>query len=333
MEHSPANIRIMHHIGEFLDLDLASFDSVAGFLALLQAMRDGLTRIDEYFAIPDFHISVLFLSKLEAHPDWKVWARSMMQDKRMNTSDPAKRLDFNALSKLAIERETLMRQRVTMTRPRARTVEELRSSALQKLLQDPEAQYSRSEGRNRVPMTKTRPRARTVEEVKSSTSQRPALKDPEAQYSRSENRNQVPMTTTKPRIRAVEEAKSSTSQRPALKDPEAQHCRSESHNRVPSRESLKGADTKGQKEKELSDQKRNCSQRVTLRKVVPRIYQLKECFFCGESDNPGHKCQRRMKAIVEAPRAGFAPKQIQYRTEPVIRPPIYHSLAAGMIRV
>jgi len=300
MEHSPANIRIMHHIGEFLDLDLASFDSVASFLALLQAMRDGLTQIDEYFAIPDFHLSVLFLSKLEAHPDWKAWARSMMQNKRMNTSDPAKRLDFNALAKLAIERETLMRQRVTVTRPRARSVEEFKSSSLQKLLKDPEAQYSRSES-HRVPMPMTRPRARTVEETKSSTLQKPVLKDPEAQ-----------------------------------------HCRSKSHNRVPSRESLKGSgtDTKGQKEKELSAQKRNCSQPVAPQKSVPRKYPLKECFFCGESDNPGHKCQRRMKGMVEVPRAGFAPKQIQYRTEPVVRPPIYHrgvslagSHSAKVIRV
>jgi len=247
MEHSPANIRIMHYIGEFLDLDLASFDSVVGFLALIQAMRDGLTRIDEYFTIPDFHISVLFLSKLEAHPDWKNWARSMMQDRRMNTSDPAKRLDFNALAKLAIERETLMRQRVAMTRPRART-----EPILQKPFKDPEAQYY---------------------------------------YCRSKNNR---------------------------------------NSGAPSRESLIN---EGQRAKEFSAQKRSRSQPAALRKAGPRkYYPLKECFFCGESDDPGHKCQRRMKAIVEVPRAGFVPKHIQYRTESVVRPPIYHrdvSLTAG----
>ncbi|KAN0085401.1 hypothetical protein V8E54_001868 [Elaphomyces granulatus] len=250
MEHSPANIRIMHYIGEFLDLDLASFDSMVGFLALIQAMRDGLTRIDEYFTIPDFHISVLFLSKLEAHPDWRNWARNMMQDKRLNTSDPAKRLDFNALAKLAIERETLMRQRVTMTRPRART---------EPILQKP-------------------------------------FKDPEAQC----------------------------------------HCCSKNNRSsgAPSRESLiNGADTKWHRAKEISAQKRSRSQPAPLRKGGSRkYYPLKECFFCGESDDPRHKCQRRMKAIVEVPRAGFAPKHIQYRTESVVRPPIYHrdvSLTAG----
>lgn len=99
----------MHHIGEFLDLDVGSSQSIAEFLALIQALREGLTQIDDYFDVPDFHLNVLFLSKLEAHPDWNDWATQMLQDKRLSTPDPAERMKFDDLARLAIQREEIIK--------------------------------------------------------------------------------------------------------------------------------------------------------------------------------------------------------------------------------
>ncbi|KAL1968909.1 hypothetical protein VTN77DRAFT_1270 [Rasamsonia byssochlamydoides] len=153
MEDSQKNIRIMRYLGEFLDLDVSSFDSVAEFMALIQAIREGLTTIDDGFAVPDFHINLLLLSKLEAHPEWNEWARTMMQDRRLNASNPADRMKFHELASLAIQREKSMRQRAqvqqqtggkeaarSQMRPQALTQEEINSFVVRQMRKDGQQQ-------------------------------------------------------------------------------------------------------------------------------------------------------------------------------------------------
>jgi hypothetical protein len=145
MYSSQRNIRIMHHIGEFLDLDVRSSQSIAEFLALIQALREGLTRIDDYFDVPDFHLNVLFLSKLEAHPDWKDWAKHMLQDRRLNAPNPADRMKFDDLARLAIQREQMIKSGVTdktngalpfQSRIQALTQEEINSFVVRQMRKD-----------------------------------------------------------------------------------------------------------------------------------------------------------------------------------------------------
>ncbi|KAJ9307393.1 hypothetical protein DTO217A2_3075 [Paecilomyces variotii] len=135
MEASQKKIRLMHYIGEFLNLDFSSFDSVAEFIALIQALREGLTNIDDYFALQDFEVNVLFLSKLETQPEWKDWALTMLRDKRVNSTDPAQQMTFQELSRQAIKYEKAMLQKAEQpgegrsspdwTKPRALTQDEI----------------------------------------------------------------------------------------------------------------------------------------------------------------------------------------------------------------
>jgi hypothetical protein len=100
----------MHYIGEFLDLDATSFTNIAEFIALIQAIREGLGRIDSGFAVSDFHINLLFLSKLEAHPDWNNWARCMLRDHRISVSDySAESMPFHLLAEMAIQHDREMK--------------------------------------------------------------------------------------------------------------------------------------------------------------------------------------------------------------------------------
>jgi hypothetical protein len=143
MEASQKKIRLMHYIGEFLNLDFASFDSVAEFIALIQALREGLTHIDEYFTLQDFELNVLFLSKLETHPDWKDWAMTMMRDKRVNSTDPVQRMSFQEVAQQAIKYEKAMlrkadhnsqdRSSPDWTKPRALTQDEINEFVAQQM--------------------------------------------------------------------------------------------------------------------------------------------------------------------------------------------------------
>lgn len=106
------SVRVMHYIGEFLDLDAKSFTNIAEFIALIQAIREGLGRIDPKFAVSDFHINILFLSKLQTHPEWHDWARHMLQDQRITVSDTSKPMAFHELAELAITREAYAKEKV-----------------------------------------------------------------------------------------------------------------------------------------------------------------------------------------------------------------------------
>ncbi|KAH8697141.1 hypothetical protein BGW36DRAFT_161605 [Talaromyces proteolyticus] len=108
MAYANKSIRTMHCIGEFLNLDVNSFTTVTEFVALIQAVREGLCQVDSNFAASDSQINFLFLSKLQGHPGWDQWAKVMLQDKRTNLSDPTEGMKFCELANIAIEREQTM---------------------------------------------------------------------------------------------------------------------------------------------------------------------------------------------------------------------------------
>ncbi|KAF7597486.1 hypothetical protein BBP40_003733 [Aspergillus hancockii] len=102
------NVRMMHQISEILDLDSAKSDKVADFIELIEAMREGITQVDEDFRFPDSQINILFLNKLKLRPEWKIWATGMLRNSCLDTANPAERITFHELSKLAIEQEKVM---------------------------------------------------------------------------------------------------------------------------------------------------------------------------------------------------------------------------------
>ncbi|KAF7122970.1 hypothetical protein CNMCM5793_001146 [Aspergillus hiratsukae] len=104
------NIRMMHQVGEFLDLDSTKSDMVAEFIALIQAVREGLMQIDDNFQIPDAHINTLFLTKLKSRSQWKEWATTMLRDPRITAANSTEHVTFQELASLAIEREKVIQQ-------------------------------------------------------------------------------------------------------------------------------------------------------------------------------------------------------------------------------
>ncbi|GIK02553.1 hypothetical protein Aspvir_006609 [Aspergillus viridinutans] len=104
------NIRMMHQVGEFLDLDSTKSDMVAEFIALIQAVREGLMQIDDNFQIPDAHINTLFLTKLKFRPQWKEWAMTMLRDPRITAANSTEHVTFQELASLAIEQEKILQQ-------------------------------------------------------------------------------------------------------------------------------------------------------------------------------------------------------------------------------
>lgn len=103
------NLRMVHHISEFLDLDSAKSNLVDEFIALFNAIREGLTHIDDDFQLPDSQINMLFLSKLKSRPEWTEWTSNMMRDPRVNGSDPSEQLSFQEVARLSRVHETAIR--------------------------------------------------------------------------------------------------------------------------------------------------------------------------------------------------------------------------------
>ncbi|OJJ47508.1 hypothetical protein ASPZODRAFT_131013 [Penicilliopsis zonata CBS 506.65] len=109
------NTRMMHYLGEFLDLDPSKFHHIEEFVSLIEAIREGLIQIDEDLYIPDDQINLFFLSNLRSRAEWHDWATAMMRDKRVNRtgniSDTAKRMPFSELGKKAISYESSVQRK------------------------------------------------------------------------------------------------------------------------------------------------------------------------------------------------------------------------------
>ncbi|RAK82396.1 uncharacterized protein BO72DRAFT_419533 [Aspergillus fijiensis CBS 313.89] len=101
------NTRMMHYIGEFVDLDPDKSDMVADFISLIEALREGLAQINDGFRIPDSQINLLFLTKLKECTGWRDWATTMLRDSRINASNPEDRMSFQELASLAMKQERL----------------------------------------------------------------------------------------------------------------------------------------------------------------------------------------------------------------------------------
>ncbi|KAL4808495.1 hypothetical protein BDV18DRAFT_135119 [Aspergillus unguis] len=102
------NVRLLHQIDEFLDVDPDHPHFVADFIALIDAVREGLYEVDEGIQIPDTQINLHFLTKLKSRPEWREWAMAMLRDSRINASNPADCLSFRDLAKLALKQEQLL---------------------------------------------------------------------------------------------------------------------------------------------------------------------------------------------------------------------------------
>ncbi|OOF97030.1 hypothetical protein ASPCADRAFT_205825 [Aspergillus carbonarius ITEM 5010] len=111
MEAWQRNIRRIHQVGESLDLDPTKYDTIVDFIALIQAVREGLACIDEDSHIPDSQINLLFLTKLKESPEWSDWASAMLRSRRMNTPNPADQITFQELADLAVEHERIRKRR------------------------------------------------------------------------------------------------------------------------------------------------------------------------------------------------------------------------------
>ncbi|KAI9375417.1 hypothetical protein BJX61DRAFT_494158 [Aspergillus egyptiacus] len=105
------NARLLHQIDEFLDVDSAHPHFVADFIALIDAVREGLNQIDDELRIHDSQINIHFLAKLKPRPEWRDWAMMMLQDSRIN-SGLTDCLSFRELADLALKQErTILRER------------------------------------------------------------------------------------------------------------------------------------------------------------------------------------------------------------------------------
>ncbi|PKY04076.1 hypothetical protein P168DRAFT_290202 [Aspergillus campestris IBT 28561] len=102
------NLRMIHQIGEILDFD-SQANTIADFISLIEAMREGLSQIDDDFIIPDAQINNLFLTKLKQRPEWKLWATEKLQDSRLTAIDPTERMSFRELVELAQQQEKIIR--------------------------------------------------------------------------------------------------------------------------------------------------------------------------------------------------------------------------------
>ncbi|KAL4959299.1 uncharacterized protein BDV14DRAFT_184869 [Aspergillus stella-maris] len=99
------NVRLLHQIDEFLDVDSTQQHFVADFIALIDAVREGLHEVDDHLRIPDSQINLHFLTKLKSRPEWKDWAMDMLRDSRVNSPNPSESLSFRELADMALKQE------------------------------------------------------------------------------------------------------------------------------------------------------------------------------------------------------------------------------------
>ncbi|KAL4975698.1 hypothetical protein BDW66DRAFT_136628 [Aspergillus desertorum] len=110
MDSCHRNVRLLHQIDEFLDIDPTQPHFVSDFVALIDAVREGLYVIDEDIQIPDSQINLHFLTKLKSSPQWRGWALTMLRDSRINASNLTDSMSFRELADLALEQEQLLLQ-------------------------------------------------------------------------------------------------------------------------------------------------------------------------------------------------------------------------------
>lgn len=335
MDSSQKNIRVMHYIGEFLNLDLASFGSVAEFLALIEALREGLMTVDDYFAVPDFHINMLFLSKLECHPDWTEWAKKMMRDKRINAIDPAKQMKFHELSQLAMEHEKYLQNktpinsestvsehisnrvdRPSRSKPLGLTQEETNTYVLRQMRKTAEKQRLASHNNHRIEQGSHL----TNEGI--SPSPRPTKPGQNhnpvhSRVSPPTNVNGVSGHSKKP---SQEEINDFVVRQMRKEQERKMRARSRSHpdlrktQSAPSNRSSKSTPLPVRQDKPIQ-QPQNLMTDLASRK----------CQSCGEMKHPGEPCRSAIVVTADIPRKTFVSKRMDIRTKVAEKTPLFRT--------
>lgn len=265
------NIRLMHYIDEFLDLDSANSNVISDFISLIDAIREGLEQIDEEFRMPDAQINILFLTKLKSRPDWTDWATAMLRDPRLNALDPGGRMTFQDLGNLALERER-----------------ELAGEREREKERESEAEINPGNGN-------------------------PTNNGSEGKKTRH----------TQDEINAFVMRKMSQDGRGSRRG--GGHGRG--HLKRPSQEEINEYVVEQmRREQDRKTRARSQSQ------PVPRSqddgdapFGRRRCGFCGDPSHAVDHCWRRWRVAVEEPRANFAPKRVEFRSEIPGYPPIYRT--------
>lgn len=314
------NLRMIHHIDEFLDLDSAKSNLVDEFIALFNAIREGLTHIDDGYKIPDSQINMLFLSKLKSRPEWTDWATSMMHNPRVNASDPAESVSFQEVARLARAQEKAIRDRAeSIGRLVGKNVdgEELDSATESPMLPvQPPPPPVRADHESEVdplgpagwggaaPKRQTRPRAFT---------QGPLTQD-EINAFVVRKMNQETLNPNLGRSRTVRGHMKRPSQE-EINQYVVEQMRQEQDRR---------SRVRSYSQPEPRAQQQNRDQSLLQHLQRHRSTRSPRCSFCGDV-HPSDKCWRRWRVAVEAPSANFSGKRVEFRTEVPGQPPMYRT--------
>lgn len=301
------NIRMMHHINEFLDLDSAKSNLVDEFIALFNAIREGLTHIDDDFHIPDSQINVLFLSKLKSRPEWDEWAAAMMRDPRVNASDPpTERMSFDELAGLAREQEHRIRVQEeelpdsgislpVQPAPPADDAGAADEAAAQPPSQAGESEIDPMGWGGAALRIQTRPRAVTQHDINAFVVRK--MNQEELYRSRSARGHARRLNQDEINQYVVEQMRREQDRKTRVRSHSQPEPRMQDHQQ--------------QQQQSLLPQRGKSTR-------TPR------CRFCGDL-HPTDRCWRRWRVAVEAPQANFAPKRVEFRTEVPGQPPMYRT--------
>ncbi|PLB36383.1 uncharacterized protein BDW47DRAFT_108919 [Aspergillus candidus] len=281
------NLRMIHQIGEILDFD-SQANTIADFISLIEAMREGLSQIDDDFVIPDAQINNLFLTKLKQRPEWKLWAIETLQDSRLTAIDPTERMSFRELAELATQQEKIIRGQHAQIPPTKTTTTTTTTPATTATNSAPKAEAP-----------KTRPRASTTN----------ALTQNEI--------NAFVVHQMNHDGNYLRRAKSARAPPPVAKG----------HAKRPSQEEINAYVLQQMRQDEHKTRSRSNSQPEprTRSQRPPPAAVAGRCGFCGDPHHQVSHCWRRWRVAVEAPQASFAPKRVDYKMQAPGQVPTYRS--------
>lgn len=324
------NLRMVHHINEFLDLDSAKSNLVDEFIALFNAIREGLTHIDDDFQLPDSQINMLFLSKLKSRPEWTEWTSNMMRDPRVNASDPSERLSFREVARLARAHEKAIRDRGEKgdMKKDADGDDGIDSGAddgpMLPVQPPPVPSGARADHESEVdpmgpegwggaaPKRQTQPRVSTHGHL--------TQDEINAFVVRKMNQETLDHNPTPNRGRTLRGHMKRPSQ-VEINQFVVEQMREE-------QEKGKGSRTRSYSQPVSRAQNHNPDldqdQMLLHRLQRHRSTRSPRCTFCGDV-HPSDRCWRRWRVAAEAPHANFAGKRVEYRTEVPGQPPMYRT--------
>lgn len=289
------NIRMMHYISEFLDLDTSKFAHVADFIALIEAIREGLLRIDEDFLVQDHYLNLLFLSKLKENAEWNDWALDMLRDQRINATNGVDPMPFSELASLAIEHE-------------------------KKMLARKRKQQQQQQQHRTVTFTEA-PTGLTQEEINAFVIEQ-----------MSQRRRRQPNTSEGQPLRAPVKGHAKTPSQEEINDFVVHQMREEQKHKTRNRShslpaaaaaaSVRDGESVRRNEREHDATTTTTNTTTVHNKPADRAAR---CAFCGETYHSAKNCWRRWRVAVEMPKGNFVPKRVEFRSEIPGQPPVYHT--------